>query len=167
MLQHADGQAFRTVGHCPDAQVGPVRDQRGHERAVVLRWRQEQRGISLLVCWVSQWWPQVPRESAVRIDLHQELLNTDAREVAAEQLAQDRRAFGFTVTGFPTEAELATFNPGKGIRGKPLLHVGGGLVKLPDEGLHRGRALWWEVQRVHGRFPGLLPCRFVIAETPK
>src|SRR6266568_2180985 len=98
----------------------------------------------------------MPREPAVRIDVHQELLNTDAREVAAQQLAQGRRAFRFILTQFPTEAELATFNPGKGIRRKPLLRACGGLVKLTDEGLYCGRALRWEAQLVHSRFPGLL-----------
>jgi hypothetical protein len=96
-----------------------------------------------------------------------ELLNTDAREVAAQQLAQGRRAFGFNLTRFPTEAELATFNPGKAIRRKPLLRTCGGLVKLTDESLHCGRALRWEALLVHGRFPGLLPRGFVIAEMPK
>jgi hypothetical protein len=144
-----------------------MRYRRGHERAVMLRWRQEQGGISLPVCWVSQWWHQMPREPAVRIDVHQELLNTDARAIAAQQLAQGCRAFGFTVTRFPTEAELATFHPGKGIRGEPLLRASGGLIKLPDEGLPRGRALWWKAQCVYSRFTGLLPRRFVIAEMPK
>ena len=103
----------------------------------------------------------------MRIDVHEELLNTDARKVAAQQLAQGHRAFGFTVPRFPTEAELATVNPGKGVRGQPLLRAGGGLVELSDEGLYRGHALWWEAQLVHGRFPGLLPRGVVIAEMPK
>jgi hypothetical protein len=133
----------------------------------MLHWRQEQGGISLPMCGVSQRWHQMPREPAVRIDVHQELLNTDAGKIAAQQLAQGRRAFGFTLTRFPTEAELATFNPGKGIRGEPLLRASGRLVKLPDEGLHRSRALWWKAQCVHSRVTGLLPRRFVIAEMPK
>jgi len=133
----------------------------------MLRWRQDQRGLSLPVGRVSEGWYQMPREPAVRIDVHEEVLNPDACEIVTQQLAQGRRTFGFTLPRFPTKMELAPFDPGKGIRGEPLLRAGGGLVELPNEGLYCGRTLWWEAQRVDGRCAGLLPRGFVIAEMPK
>jgi hypothetical protein len=125
MLEHMHGDVLGAVGHGGNPQVGPMRHECRHKRAIVAVRRQPERcGV------LRQGWNQRVGKAAVRVDVHEQPLNTHAGKCPPHELAQRAGPRGLRLAGFPSDVETVALDTDVGVRRPPLLCARRYLMKL-------------------------------------